>query len=76
MSRKTSLPQSRRHIPVFDEDWEYLTMVFGGESDSKVGVGPAIRTMVHATVGNLRARAQAQIDQQALQAKSESEMTK
>jgi len=58
MSRKSLFPQSRRHIWVYDQDWEFLEKAFG----ARLGVGPAIRNILHIYVGNLKDRAQAQLD--------------
>ena len=63
MSRRSVLPQGRRHIWVYDEDWEFLTEHFGPDSPSKMGVGPSIRNIVHIYVKRLRAKQQELIDQ-------------
>lgn len=58
MSRKSILPQTPRHIPLYDEDWEFLQSVYGRNSGAKpVGVSTAIRTIIHAFVKKLRERA-------------------
>jgi hypothetical protein len=48
---------------IFDDDWDYLTQVYGPGSESAIGVGPAIRQIVHTWVGALRAKAQRVIDE-------------
>lgn len=54
MTKKNSQPSSRRHIWVFDDDWKYLEKMFGPASDSRLGVGPTIRQIIHIYVGNLQ----------------------
>lgn len=62
MTRKSDNPSSRRHILVFDDDWEFLERSFGPSSESRLGVGPAIRQIIHIYVGNLRNNVQAKVD--------------
>lgn len=51
MSKKAERPQSRHHIMIWDEDWEYLSRRFGrgGEHES-LGISGAIRHLIHAKV--------------------------
>lgn len=56
MSRKAIYPQSRRHILIYDEDWEYLSRRYGQNSISRVGIGAMIRNMIHLHVKALRER--------------------
>jgi hypothetical protein len=65
VSRKSPLPQSPHHVLVFDEDWEFLLRNYGPDSPSKMGVGPAIRQIVHAKVLQLRAQIVARQDARA-----------
>lgn len=53
MTRKLDLPHTRHHIEIFDEDWEFLLRLYGPASESRYGVGPAIRHMVHARVRDM-----------------------
>lgn len=62
MSRQNSRPASRRHILVYDEDWEWLMEHFGPMSGRPFGVGPSIREIVHKHVNGLRTRVQERID--------------
>lgn len=64
MSKKTPLPQRRRHIFVFDEDWEYVRDRFGEE----LGLSNAIRNMIHRYVVNLRAQESRSVDAAAVRA--------
>ena len=57
MSKRAVLPQSRRHILIYDEDWDYLDAAYGPGSQSKYGTSAAIRTFLHAKVLQLKARA-------------------
>ena len=49
MSKKAERPQSRRHIQIYDQDWEYLNKRF-------IDPGPIGRQMVHLAVKQLRQR--------------------
>lgn len=62
MSRKTENPSSRRHILVYNEDWEFLEKAYGNASESRLGVGPAIRNIIHAYVNSLKAKVQRRVD--------------
>jgi hypothetical protein len=62
MTRRHEKPTSRRHIQIFDEDWEFLLANMGPESANPLGVGTAIRVIVHAKVQGLRAKIIAGID--------------
>lgn len=55
--KKSPIPQSRRHVMVFDEDWDWLNQEYGAGSKNNVGVGVAIRTIVHAKVIDMKAKA-------------------
>ena len=64
MSKRSTLPQRRRHIFIYDEDWAFLDSVYGqGQAKDLGGVGTAIRAVVHAWVERLRAQAQQVIDE-------------
>lgn len=56
--RKIELPQSRRHVWMFDEDWEYLRSKYGGD----VGPSQATRMIVHRWIQQLKEKEQAAID--------------
>jgi hypothetical protein len=62
MSKRAELPQSRRHILVFDEDWDFLERAFGIGSPNRFGVGPAIRQIIHAKVKDMKAKLVAKRD--------------
>ena len=49
MSKKAERPQSRRHIQIYDQDWEYLNKRF-------IYPGPIVRQMVHLAVKQLHQR--------------------
>lgn len=65
MSKKSLLPQSPRHILVYDEDWQYLLDEYGPYSASKLGVSPAIRSIVHYYVKRLRAKTEEALNEMA-----------
>lgn len=56
MSRKSTIPQTPRHVLIFDEDWEFLKRYFGPQGIRPIGVSPAIRAMIHKMVTNIRQR--------------------
>lgn len=58
MPRRSSVPQSPRHIMIYDDDWEYLMQQYGPTSEKRIGAGNAIRELVHRAVGHLRAAEQ------------------
>ncbi len=63
MSKKSTLPQSRHHILVYDEDWEWLERHYGpGSANAQVGISGAIRAVVHQRVLGMRAKANKIID--------------
>ena len=63
MSKKAELPQTRRHVLVFDEDWNFLLETYGAQGQKPIGVGAAIRRIVHAKVLALRDRQNRAIDE-------------
>lgn len=62
MSRKLDGPVLRRHVQIYEEDWEYLMRAYGPGSPTRFGVGPAIRQIVHAKVAALKAKYQELVD--------------
>lgn len=62
MSKRNSLPQSRRHIFVYDEDWDFLVENYGPGAEKAMGVSTAIRTIIHAKVLGLKALANQRYD--------------
>lgn len=62
MSRRARLPQSRRHIFVFDEDWDFLLDAYGPGTESRLGTSGAIREIIHAKVLVMRAGLEAEQD--------------
>jgi hypothetical protein len=68
MSKRSQLPQSRHHVMIFDEDWQWLDLAFGKYSRSRLGPGVAIRQIVHRHVRQLR-----QVEDQRVQAQTQEE---
>ncbi len=63
MSKKSTLPQSRHHIIIFDEDWEWLSQNYGpGSHNSMVGTSGAIRAIIHQRVLGMKAKANGELD--------------
>lgn len=58
MSKRSVLPQNRRHILIYDEDWDYLVQNYGpGSHGARVGISGAIRAVLHQRVLGMKARA-------------------
>lgn len=63
MSRKAILPQSRHHVLIFDEDWDWLTQNYGpGSYGSQIGISGAIRAIIHQRVLGMKAKANGELD--------------
>jgi hypothetical protein len=56
MSRRSILPSSRRHVNIFDEDWNYLERTFGMYSYPNISAGVIIRLIVHDAVKEIKER--------------------
>lgn len=57
MSKKSRLPQSPRHILVYDEDWKFIHSLCGPNgARADIGVGNFIRELIHSKVSELRAK--------------------
>lgn len=54
MTKKAALPQSRRHIMAYDEDWEFLMQYFEQNPQERPSPGIAVREMIHRRVMALR----------------------
>ncbi len=63
MSKRARYPQSRRHVFIYDKDWEFLEAHYGLQSDSKMGTGATVREIIHNYVERLKARTQQSLDQ-------------
>lgn len=75
MTRRAAKPQRPRHVPILDEDWEWLEKAYGAGADSsnRIGAGPAIRGIVNIFVKAQKAKEQAILDGR-LFAKSEEDV--
>jgi hypothetical protein len=56
MTKKTLLPSRPRHIRLYDEDWNFLENYYGRGSSQPIGTTQAVRGIVHAFVGRLKAK--------------------
>jgi hypothetical protein len=63
MPRRAPLPQSRHHIYIYDEDWEFLLEMYGPQSSNPVGLSAIIRNVVHQRVLGLKAAQEEKIDE-------------
>lgn len=59
--RKGKLPQTRRHILVYDEDWAFLHQWFGKNSPIS-SVSEAVRAIIHDKVREFKARQEQAVD--------------
>lgn len=57
MTRKALLPQNRRHVMIYDEDWEFINDHYGPRGPNPVGISAAIKTILHSHISKLRAKA-------------------
>lgn len=55
MPKKERASISRRHIYLFDDDWDFVTQHF----DASVGVSTCIREVLHTWVEGVRAKIEA-----------------
>ena len=53
MRQRPTRPQTKRKIPIYDEDWEYLLTRFG-KIELGIGAGPVIRELVHRRVREMQ----------------------
>lgn len=42
-----SKPKSRRHVHIYDEDWELLQQLYGAGSANRIGASEAVRKIIH-----------------------------
>lgn len=64
MTKRSLIPQSRRHVHVYDEDWEFLAGIYSPDNGTSIrGPSHAIREIVHRQVGKIRERSERMIDQ-------------
>jgi hypothetical protein len=62
VSKKSLFPQSRRHIFIYDEDWDFLDKWYSKTSPFPIGVGAACRDIIHQRVQFLKAKQNEMID--------------
>ena len=65
MSRRNTLPSSRRHIHVFDEDWDFIVLHYGDGAPpgSRVGAAVVCREIIHRHIARVRAAQNEALDQ-------------
>lgn len=54
MPRTPPLPVTKRHVAIYDEDWDFLDTHYGRYSASQLGISAAIREIVHRRVRELQ----------------------
>lgn len=50
MSKKSLLPQHRRHVMMYDEDWDFLMAYYEQDPQGRPSPGVAVRELVHKRV--------------------------
>ena len=67
MSKRAKLPQSPRHVPIYDEDWEFIKTYWGqGTGRELGGPGPTVREIVHLYVRHTKAKQEQRLDEEGL----------
>lgn len=61
MTKKALLPQSRRHIMAYDEDWEFLMQYFEQDPQGRPSPGIAVRELIHKRVMAMREQINAKL---------------
>ena len=62
MPKRSTLPKSRRHILIYDEDWDFITRYYGRGSAANLTISNVIRSIIHRQVHHLRSLQQNAID--------------
>lgn len=62
MSKKSILPQSRHHVMVYDEDWEFLLTYCRDRAEENLGPGTVVRELIHRRVMGLREKMNQAVD--------------
>ena len=62
MSKRAEMPQTRRHVLIFDEDWDWLESNYGRYSSSRIGTGVAVRKILHSHIRALKQQVQDNLD--------------
>ena len=62
MSRRITQSQSRHHVHIFDEDWDFLERAYGRDGVKPIGISAAVRTIIHNHVKLIKQRQQIEAD--------------
>lgn len=62
MSKKSTLPQSRHHVMVYDEDWTFLLEYCRDRAEENLGPGTVVRELIHRRVMAVRESVNKAID--------------
>lgn len=54
MSKKSIMPQTSRHIIIYDEDWELLETCYGASGLKPIGISTVLRALIHQFVTQIR----------------------
>lgn len=55
MVRRADHPQATHHIPIYNDDWEYLVRAYGANTATPIGPGPVVRNLVRKFVQSQKA---------------------
>jgi hypothetical protein len=76
LSKRHILPCRKFHTELYSEDLDFLEARFGRSGDRFLGVGRAIREIVHKRVREMKSRIQAEVDRQQSAESQQSEVSK
>ena len=62
MSKKSTIPQERHHLMIYQEDWEFLESYCRDRAGENLSPGVVIREMVHKRIMALREKINQAID--------------
>jgi len=55
MTKRGELPQSNRHVMIYDQDWEFLTEMYGPRGINRsVSISEVVKKIVHQKITAMR----------------------
>lgn len=64
MPRRLVRPQSRHHVFLYDEDWDFISAFYSKRSPSAFGTSKFVREVVHQRVLAIKAKQQEAIERE------------
>lgn len=61
MSKKSILPQRRRHVMMYDEDWDFLLSYYEQDPQGRPSPGVAVKEVIHKRVMAMREQINARL---------------